>query len=756
MALKPTSRWQEAAAAGTAEPVLLFEFKPTVLYSEKNSRADWADYLSNSNLDTSHPTDELRLRKNREVVHPEKQTDQSREFHPVLYLQYFSTSHVMTNAPRAGMVQTFRVGPSFRLKKLYLGIKNEAAFNEELYRGKIRLRIVRGVDRPVGKEDLQGGRESYIESLLAKAREIASAEIDFQDIGTGDAVVDSDGIWQVIDFSRENIWVPGGNETCAMVLEPLDSFHLASVKVLGSSSAEKYQRGNLYLYDPETGRYRRAEGDLSFKFIADGYPKSGSGIWSFDLGEKPSGELEGEVQLRYCEPPGTRVTFKMKEGDTLSQAFSQRRWSIISDGSRVSKRFVLIEPVLEADQNQIDTPRIYSMRVAFRRGLKFLLASRPLFGYPNLVAEAPDYSAEGQPLSGQSQATDTSRIVLLDPAHMVSNIFSRYHLKNDEVRIFLGFDVPGFLDHSDKSYNNGLGDWLPFKAVWIEDWEPSEGRVIVHGYDQQVRFRQAQAPATDDPPEMTEKIFYDLLSPARIKRDLLARARIRPREIDYVPDALGTPLPGTSFGNLESTFNWKLCYEIDKPTPLERVDSELNRHLLAFQLVDERGKWVVRHVDFSVDFDPAEGWKKDGNPLAWIKGNHILSGSERYHPGLKYLRNYGVVFFGGKGKNETEYAEISISPGQTSAKANKEYVPDTLLSQFIPSSGDSSEAGQIAGTIARNRRILQQDGLRMVEFSTPLEWAWLQIGDHLNFTSALYKRAGSTNPNPLLVMLTRR
>lgn len=42
MALNPTPRWLEAASAGTADPVLLFEFRPTVLYAEKNCRADWS------------------------------------------------------------------------------------------------------------------------------------------------------------------------------------------------------------------------------------------------------------------------------------------------------------------------------------------------------------------------------------------------------------------------------------------------------------------------------------------------------------------------------------------------------------------------------------------------------------------------------------------------------------------------------------------------------------------------------------------
>ena len=756
MALNPTPRWLEAASAGTADPLLLFEFRLTVLYAEKNCRADWSETGEMGGLDTGHSSDELRLCRNREVAHPEKQTRQVRDFYPALKVQYFSTGRVLTDSPKASLVQTFKVGPSFRLKKLYLGLRNEAKLNEELYQGRLRVRIFRDLRENDASTGSASSVANHIDNLLGQAREIVSRIIDFSIQQNTGRVVDSDGNWLVLDFSQENVWVPGGDQPCAITIEPEDSFHLATVKLSGSGSADCYSRGSLYLVDPETGLYRLADGDLSFKFIVDGYTSSGSASWVFDLGETPAGDLEGELQLRYCEPEGTRATFQMAEAGSLPGLNQQRQLALVSDGARVRQRFVKVRVTLEADSGGLDTPRVYSIRVAFRRSLKLLLASRPLFGYPNFVAEAPDYSAEGEPLSGESSATDTSRIVLLDPGGMAGELFSRYSLKNDEVRIWLGFDTPGFLDTSDGSHNSGRGDWLPFKTVWIEDWQPGEGRLEVHCYDQQVRFRQAQAPPTADPPEMTERIYYDLLSPARIKRDLLSRARFRPREIDYVEGPSGDPLPGTSFGELHCAFDWRLSYEIDRPSALQEVDSELNRHLLAFQVIDESGRWVTRFADFSAEFDPDRGWLKSGAELPCIGENDILLGSESYYPGLKYLRNYGVVFFGGSGADETQYAGIAVSPGGRSAKAHQEYVPDKLLSAFIPSGSDSAQAQQIAGRIAASRRLLQQDGVRLVEFSTALRFAPLQIGDQINFTSALYRRAGTPSPNPLLVLLTRK
>ena len=90
MALSPTQRWLDTARAGTAEPVMLVELRPIVLYDEKNFAGDWragrdsagkllSDPANTSNLNTYPPEgvieaypDELRLAR-REVEHPESQ-----------------------------------------------------------------------------------------------------------------------------------------------------------------------------------------------------------------------------------------------------------------------------------------------------------------------------------------------------------------------------------------------------------------------------------------------------------------------------------------------------------------------------------------------------------------------------------------------------------------------------------------------------------------------------------------------------------
>jgi len=755
MALQPTDKWTEAAVAGTAEPLLLFEFRPTVAYAELNCRADWSKAEGSHTLDTAHPSDELRLRRNREVACPQMQAEQTRAFHPTLYRQYFGSGRVLTNAPRATLVQTLKVGRSFKLSKLYLGLRNEAEQTEQLYQGRLRVKLLRGlIETPAGGGDRAEG-ESHVQDLLGRATEFASKVLDFSLEEPAERVVDKDGSWLALDFSRDNVWVPGGDEPLAIVLEPENFTQLATLKAMGSSSAGRFSRGSLYLVDPETGAYSVQDGDISFKFIVDGHAASGGDNWLLDLGQAPPPDAEGELQLRYCEPAGTRVEFQMLEADNPQELELRGPLRTVSDGSKVTRRFVRIRVTLYSDPSGADTPRVFSIRVAFRRKIRWLLASRPLFGYPNLVAEAPDYSAEGEPLAGEASATDTSRIVLLDPGGMAGGLFSRYSLKNDEVKVYLGFAARGFHGLDDPAAGSS-GDWLAFKSVWIEDWEPGDGIVTVHCYDQQVRFRQAQAPAAEDPPGNTERIFYDALSPAAIKNDLLRRAGVRPVDIDFNSGGSGSALAATSFGRLDQAFGWKLNHEIGRAVSLAGVDSELNRHLLAFQLVDERGKWVAPFADFDAGFDPALGWTAAGEALPTIAGDDVLAASERYSPGLKYLRNYGVVFFGGSGSDETAYAGVAVSTGSASAKSYQEHAADKLLSEFIPAEGGDCGPRVVALTVASRRRTLQQDGLRTLEFTTALRFAGLQIGDHVNFHSRRYGRPGALAPNPLLVMLTRK
>ena len=165
--------------------------------------------------------------------------------------------------------------------------------------------------------------------------------------------------------------------------------------------------------------------------------------------------------------------------------------------------------------------------------------------------------------------------------------------------------------------------------------------------------------------------------PARIKRDLLMRARIRPSRIDYVAGPDGLPRPENSFGALGACGAWLLSRVLEKPTGLHTVDQELNRHLLAFQVVDERGRWILRHVDF------------EAQPAVGLTGDDILEGSEHYYPGHRYLRNLVAVYFGGQGSDESAYRAIALEVDEEGGKRYKEFAVDKLLSEFIPLSADA-------------------------------------------------------------------
>ena len=230
---------------------------------------------------------------------------------------------------------------------------------------------------------------------------------------------------------------------------------------------------------------------------------------------------------------------------------------------------------------------------------------------------------------------------------------------------------------------------------------------------------------------MTEEIHYERMNAAEIKRDLLQRARIRPSKIN-----------NANFAALQSAFDWELSHVIEKPGPLQAVDTELNRHLLGFQVVDERGKWRFAYADLSASPDP------DTQSLS---GDDLVAGSEVFYPGRKHLRNVVAVLFGGKGSDDKQYRGIQVDYDQASEKANKEHAPDKLHSEFIPISSPG-----VAASVARRRLNLQKEGVRVVEWSTRLGFAYLQIGDHIHLDSTLYSRPGVNEPNPLLVMITRK
>ncbi len=746
MALKPTQRWNAEAVSGRSEPVLKFEFNPTVAYGELNCRADWSSGQADDNLDLGHQSEQLRLKRTRMVDHEECQLSQGKNYLPMMEKHIWEDGKKVHDGYTLGrLVQIFRVNKSFKLKELQMSIHHHSE-----YTGRLTIRILSGLSESVANLP-RNSRDSHVDRVLEGAKELGKLEINYaSDVPV---VRDDEGgrSWVVLDFSEENIWIPGGDVPCAIVLEPTAGNRKDFLYFKGSISRRNYSKGSFYWGIPSRKEYWLQPGNLAFKFKIDAFAEQAEGTWILDLGgDRPLG-AQGELEIRYCEPEGARAQFLIAEADSASHAEGINPWRSVSDGSPISKRFVKLKATLFSDSLGIDTPRIQSIRAAFKQKVSWLLASRPMFGYPNLVAEAPDYSAEGDPLSGSASATDTSRIVLMDPGGIASELFSSYSMKNDKVTIWLGFDTPHF---ADQRVGDTPADWLPFKTVWIEDWEPGEGRLEVHCYDQQIRFRKAQAPFPADSPEQNEQIHYDRANPARVKYDLLRRAGIRRSEIDY-DHGEGTLAPTgdikQSFTRLGLAFDWELNYGLSSSTSLESVDSELNRHLLSFQLVDEWGKWVVRYADFECVFDSQHGWCRYSEALQTVESEHLAAGSETFSPGLKHLRNWGLVYFGGSGGEQSAYSCLMVSPGPVSARAHKENASDKLYSAFIPADREDQ-----AGSVALRRRLLQQQGLRTVQFTTGLRYANLQIGEHINFNSNLYRRPGAVSPNPLLVMITRK
>ena len=660
--LDATQTFSDLAKSGTASPMMLFEMRSTTHFSELSNRSqcikatnrpeDDTDGTDVNGLNLAHQTDELRLASAEVLYSKRSQLDR-------LVKSSDETSSgrdlalIDSHDDQMFMIQTFKIPRSFRLNALRLGIYDPEGIDKSAFKGKVIVRIYRNVGSADGDNtrNVSTGQDNVFieETLLGNAEKIAEKTLDFSnEEAYRKARVEEDGqVWTEIDFREDKIWLPGNEEPLAFTVEPQTHINLGSLVSTGSDSRNEYLFGHLFRYRPAADKYVVPNGDLAFQLIAEGFKEQGVGYWEFDLKGLPDDNSYGEFELVYNTPANTTARFSYRKKVSVDDSFSGAWKEIENDGEKFSGRFLQIKIELKTygdentndvrdageDTDNLDTPSIYLIRAAIKRKDRMLLASRSRFGYPNCVAEAPDYSAEGNPLTGEASTSDTSRITMFDPSGMISRMFSLYRLKNDEIKVFLGFDDPRFSNLSD-SDENDYGDWLPFKSIWIEDWQPSEGLVTIHCYDQQVRFKQAEAPQSIDPPMDTEEIHFDGRSAASIKRELLGRARIRNISIDE--DSFKTleesfPLKEDTVLYDEKTL-WSFHREIDKPTKLQSLDTEINRHLLSFQVVDENGKWVTRFVDFEAE------------PTEIISGNDILSSSERYFPGMKNAKNVSAVF----------------------------------------------------------------------------------------------------------------
>jgi len=736
--LEINDNWKEAAAAGTVSPRLMLELKPTVLYKEVCQGGGWKDAVSSSSMNLGHDSGDLLL-ENEDVQHEESQTVSRRLGSTDLYdynLFRGESGEGWDSYDRIGQwIQTFKVDKAFKLRKLYIGVRNDHRdkngkydkFKEQLI---IRLfsnleeRLTERLIYPTGAYQSKNAKWAIRDLYGDRVETLLSYEVDFSDGSMRGAsnVEIGDNIFIEIDCSEENIWVPGGGNVCAIDLSVSTEGRGSEMLLLyGAAGGSAYTRGQLYEHNHQTGDSYNRLADLGFVLYAEGYKTSGEAVYQFDLGEDPEDSLTGELEIRYCEPGNSSVDFQVRE---KPDGGSWGSWRGADDGTALTgKRWIQVKVLMSASDDQLLSPRVYSIRAAYKRSDSFVWGPGKIDGKPNLVSSAPTYSAEGDPLTGALQFSDTGKIELLDPSAMISkNIFGQYNLKNDQIVIKIGFD------------GLAASDFLTIKTVWIESWEPGEGSVIIKYYDRQRNYRSKEIPSPAESPEAVEQIHFNSALPGAIKKELLLRAGERPSSIDE-----------DSFDSLDSELPWELTHVIKKPLKVQKLCKDLNRHLLSFEYIDESGKWKTPCVNFG------------SSPAATIQASEVILQSESYDPGWEMIRNSIAVFFGGEGNEEKNYREIVIYPNTDSAGKYKEISTDKLLSEWIPGDDDpgDTESG-IAIEIANRRNLILRDGFRQVAFSTRLDHMDIQIGDHIYFYSSKYQRAGCENPNPLLIFITRK
>ncbi|KKK82733.1 hypothetical protein LCGC14_2800450, partial [marine sediment metagenome] len=142
---------------------------------------------------------------------------------------------------------------------------------------------------------------------------------------------------------------------------------------------------------------------------------------------------------------------------------------------------------MTADSNQLQTPRLISIRAQYARSDKFMFASDSLEGFPALIRNAPAFSTVGNPLAGKADFSDTSSVGLLDPDGMIAdNLVNNYYLKNSEAVFSIGFA------------GLATSQYLQIRRLWIEGWQIGEGVVELSFFDMQARVIAEEIPAVNE------------------------------------------------------------------------------------------------------------------------------------------------------------------------------------------------------------------------------------------------------------------
>lgn len=543
---------REARRAG-CKPAAIVGFVKDALSAEADFKSHWDAAISSSNIDTAAVPGEV---------------------------------HIAKTLATAGVSQTSGTNNLILPKELKL------------------LRIRNGTAQYVVSDDMKVILQSftppvkgYIDEILVKfARQIGDNRATLY-IGLTDAnevmreeplsfdssLVINPGTFLTADFSARNRLVEAGSTWKVYVTQtapPQDGADdIMSVFI---SPSNPYAGGSLrYGINSVPTTVEPANTDLTFEVtMQNRYQSTGSISIKLDLGVTPLDP--GEWEFSDIRDGGTTIVYQAWSSATGAFAGEETSLGTIVDGDLITnlKRYYKITATLAASADNLITPKILKVKANFDVWERYCLADKPISWkgdpLPPIVMALPQIQYQMDPLEGKASISKLS-VDFLDEGFL-EQIITTYFLKNNEIRIFVGFDAPGW----------DAEDYAEFWRGEIVDWERKTGVITLVCADWAIDTK-VEIPEEDPVTGIVTPIVFDG-HPSDLKEDLLSnKVNMRDSKIHFQSLADNkAALPG-----------WRFFRTVPKPTDGWKLIQEINRLEGAVLIPREDGKL------FDYLFDPS-------------------------------------------------------------------------------------------------------------------------------------------------------
>ncbi len=585
---------KEARRAG-CKPAAIVGFVKDALSAEADFKSHWDAALSSSNIDTAEVPGEVHIAKTLATTGVSQLlADNQRQL----------IEQVRRNSRFVWRDNVFVFFQSFKVSNRGFLDKIKIAF------GKIPSGTGTASTGYIGITD---SNERMLESV-PEPQPFSSSEVI------------NPKTWIERTFSDKNVFLEAATEYKIYTTQTPQSQTIPLVDVLmpfvgtGNPYAEPLRRGVNAAPSTEA-----LDVDLTFEVtMLPRYQTTGSISIKLDLGTTPLDP--GEWEFSDIRDGETTIVYQAWASATGAFAGEETSLGTIADGDLITnlKRYYKITATLSASADNLVTPKILKLKANFDVWERYCLADKPISWkgdpLPPIVMALPQIQYQMDPLEGKASISRLS-VDFLDEGFL-EQIITTYFLKNNEIRIFVGFDAPGW----------DAEDYAEFWRGEIVDWERRTGVITLvcadWAIDTKVEIPEEYNNPLDpnDPKNGTiEPIVFDG-HPSDLKEDLLSnKVNMRDSKIHFQSFADNkVALPG-----------WRLFRTVPKPTDAWKLIQEINRLEGSVLIPREDGKL------FDYLFDPATDHVAEFGP------DQVQLNSTTFKARMDLtLINQAIVYFG--------------------------------------------------------------------------------------------------------------